>query len=232
LHSSQSAPCFDHGRLAGRNLCDAIGGLLAAQAIKAFATAFKADFDEFHFFITGRDVFEIPEGEQFFAVDGYRRILRALFAAFVFSANQRTLADPAEFRLGRVEGLAFRIAAPDWLRTLFAKGPEDRVHSDNSQLTISSSRGLGRIDVTGIMTGAQYWHFLRWFVIRRLVRKTSASARRSSATGALLTIIANRTSYFSRGRFTIALNFGQVARSIVELLAGSGLKNPSRRESR
>jgi hypothetical protein len=76
-------------------------------------------------------------------------------------------------------GLLHRI-----FRTLFVKGPENQVHSDKSQLTISSSRDLGRIYVTGIMAGVQYWHFLRWFVIRRLMQKTSASARRSSATGA------------------------------------------------
>jgi hypothetical protein len=98
---------------------------------------------------------------------------------------------------------------PDWLRTLFAKGPEDQVHSGISQLPISSFRGLGSIDVTGIMAALQYWHFLRWFVIRRLMRKPWASARRS---------------YFSRSSFTIALNFGQVARNIVELPGWIGIE--------
>ena len=110
-----AAAVLHHGRVAGRNLCDAISGLLAAQrstplpqlSRKTLASSTP---------ITGRDVFEIPEGEQFLAVDEDRRILRVLFAAFGFSANQRTLADPADFRLRRVEGLAFRIPAPDRFR--------------------------------------------------------------------------------------------------------------------
>jgi hypothetical protein len=49
-------------------------------------------------------------------MDGDSRILCVLFAAFVFSANQRALADPADFRLRRVECLAFRVPAPDRFR--------------------------------------------------------------------------------------------------------------------
>jgi len=48
--------------------------------------------------------------------------------------------------------------------------------------------GLGRIDVAGVEAGVQCGHFLRWFVIRRLVRNTSASAWRSSPAGALRAI--------------------------------------------
>ena len=191
----------------------------AAQAVDAFATAFKEDFGEFHSFITGRDVFEIPEGEQFFAVGRDRRILRVLFAAFVFSANQRTLADPADFRLRRVEGLAFRIPAPDRFRPFRSVRSKNTscVHSKASQLAISSRSGLRRIGVTPVKADVHFGHFLRWFVISRLMRDTSASASRSSASGALRAIIAKCRSYFSRSSLAIALNFGQVARSIVDL---------------
>jgi len=63
----------------------------------------------------------------------------------------------------------------------------------------------------------QSGHFLRWFVIRRLVRNTSASAWRSSPAGALRAINEKCESYFSLSSPAIALNFGQVPHSIVDL---------------
>jgi hypothetical protein len=51
-------------------LCDAISGLFAAQAVGAFTGSLKERLGESRSYITAGDVFEIPEGEQFFAVDG------------------------------------------------------------------------------------------------------------------------------------------------------------------
>lgn len=115
-----------------------------------------------------------------------------------------------------------REARPDVFQSFY--GNTRCVNSKASQLAISSRSGLRRIGVTPVKAGVHFGHFLRWFVISRLMRDTSASARRSSASGALRAIIAKYRSYFSRSSLAIALNFGQVARSIVDLRGWVGIE--------
>jgi hypothetical protein len=77
-----------------------------------------------------------------------------LFTAYAV-AKQRTLARPANLRLRRIESIALWMAAPDRLRPFFSKRPEDRDHSDTSQLLVSSTRDLDRTGGTVAKTDVQ-----------------------------------------------------------------------------
>ena len=88
---------LDQGHIARRNVCDAFCGILDTKAVDSFAAALHEDMGKLQTPVADKDVFELPEGQKCFAIDGHFEYLLSdlKFDVLLVVEFERDLATPA-----------------------------------------------------------------------------------------------------------------------------------------